>query len=127
MKNITTFKRYSLYAQKEFTVIQEELIEDILIPVVTEFIIGYTGVDFEAEGRDYPASYEAVAFRLITYHLEGEGADVVSEQMGNYRVQHGVDGIYPTNLLKGLSRRMRTPSARIRGRQPKGRGEYDQD
>lgn len=125
MKLITTFGRYRLAAQKEFTEIQKEYIEEILIPVVTEFIIGYTGVDFGAEGREFPASYEAVAHRLITYHLSGEQGDIVSEQMGSYRAQYGTDGIYPTKLLKGLSRRMRTPSSRIRGREPKGRCEYE--
>ena len=53
MKLITTFGRYRLATQK-FTEIQKEYIEEILIPVVTEFIIGYTGVDFGAEGREFP-------------------------------------------------------------------------
>ncbi|MGQ3736370.1 hypothetical protein [Bacillus sp. Fil] len=121
MEMITTFDRYAMSTQKEYTAMQKEYITDILIPVVTEFIIGYTGVDFEAEGREFPKSYEVVAFRLITYHLSGEGADVVSEQMGSYRVQYGPEGIYPKTLLTGLSRRMRTPSVRIRGRRPEGR------
>ncbi|NUC17779.1 hypothetical protein HUC00_12485 [Bacillus mycoides] len=115
MKLITTYDRYRLAAQKEFTDIQKEYIEEILIPVVTDFIIGYTGVDFEAEGKEFPISYEAVAHRLITYHLSGEQSDITSEQMGSYRAQYGTDGIYPTKLLKGLRKRMRTPSSRIRG------------
>ncbi|HDR7566323.1 TPA: hypothetical protein QCX51_003577 [Bacillus mycoides] len=117
MKLITTYDRYRLAAQKEFTDIQKEYIEEILIPVVTDFIIGYTGVDFEAEGKEFPISYEAVAHRLITYHLSGEQSDITSEQMGSYRAQYGTDGIYPTKLLKGLRKRMRTPSSRIRGRE----------
>ncbi|TBL15289.1 hypothetical protein EYB35_07365 [Bacillus paranthracis] len=120
MKMITTFERYRKSTGKEYTKDQQEYIEEILIPVVTEFIISYTGVDFEAEGREFPKSYEVVAFRLITYHLAGEGADVISEQMGSYRVQYGAEGIYPRTLLTGLSRRMRTPSVRIRGRRPEG-------
>lgn len=125
MKMITTFERFKMMTQKEYNESQQQLITEIIIPIVTEFIIGYTGVDFEAEGRDFPAAYESVATRLITYHLTSQDGDVVSESMGNYSVTYGQNGVYPEHLLKGLHRRMRTPSSRIRGRQPKGRGDYE--
>ncbi|PFK01378.1 hypothetical protein COI97_16055 [Bacillus cereus] len=127
MKLITTLDRTKTFlklndkedAERDF------LIEEILIPIVTEFVIGYTGVDFEKEGRSFPVAYEVVAFRLINYHLTVTDGDVISESMGNYSVTYGQNGMYPENLLKGLHRRMRTPSTRIRGRQPKGRGSYE--
>lgn len=74
-----------------------------LIPVVEEWIKGYTGDTFLTPEMKplYPSGYELIAIQLINHHLR-ESDGVKSEKLGDYSVTY--EHNYPTVLLSGLKK-----------------------
>jgi hypothetical protein len=84
---------------------QDERI-NALIPVVEDWIKGYTGDTFK-DSNDaplYPSGYDRIAINLIEYDLK-KSAGVASESLGSYSVSY--ESNYPPSLLKGLRQKVR--------------------
>jgi Phage gp6-like head-tail connector protein len=77
-----------------------------LIPLVEDWIKGYTGETFldENDAPLYPSGYERIAINLIEYDLK-KAAGIKSESLGSYSVSFEED--YPPSLIKGLRQKVR--------------------
>lgn len=98
---ITSIERYkSVTGMAVEDTSQDERI-GALIPLVEEWIKGYTGEIFPVvEGKTvYPAGYELTAIGLIEYNMNFR-AGKKSESLGSYSVSF--ENEYPERLIAGL-------------------------
>lgn len=72
-----------------------------LIPLVEEWISGYCNQTF---ADSYPAGYELIAIKMIEFNLNQKSGKT-SESLSRHSITFETD--YPSNITKGLRRRLK--------------------
>ena len=80
-----------------------------LIPLVEEWIAGYTNTNMPDENGEYPRGYKKVAIEMIGYDLNNIAKQgIKSESLSRYSVTFNTDSKdYPVAITKGLRRKLR--------------------
>lgn len=82
-----------------------------LIPQVEEWIEGYTNQDMPDKDGKYPRGYEKIAIKMIAYDLNNlPKQGIQSETLSRHSVTYASGASsrdYPTDVTKGLRRRLR--------------------
>ena len=86
---------------------KDEQIES-LIPLVEEWIKGYTNQPMPDDEGNYPEGYEKIAIEMIAYDLNRMAKQgIQSESLSRHSVTYAVSTDYPAHLTEGLRRRLR--------------------
>lgn len=82
-----------------------------LIPLVEEWIAGYTNQDMPDEDGKYPRGYEKIAIKMIAYDLNNlEKQGIQSETLSRHSITYASGASsrdYPVDVTKGLRRQLR--------------------
>lgn len=82
---------------------------DALIPLVEEWIKGYTNQVMPDKSGDYPIGYEKIAIEMIGYDLNNiANQGIKSETLSRHSITYASETRdYPVAITKGLRRRLR--------------------
>lgn len=84
---------------------------EVLIPLVENWIKGYTNQDMPDSEGNYPDGYEQIAIRMIAYDLNNIAKQgIQSEKLSRHSITYATSSSirdYPSDVIKGLRRRLR--------------------
>lgn len=104
---ITTVKE----VQKALNISDKAEQIEALIPLVEDWIKGYTNEDMPDKNGNYPEGYEQIAIRMIAYDLNNLAKQgIQSETLSRHSITFSsgaMSGGYPPELTRGLRRRLR--------------------
>lgn|SRR5690625_753878 len=82
-----------------------------LIPLVEDWIKGYTNQDMPDKDGKYPQGYKKIAIKMISYDLNNLAKQgIQSEKLSRHSISYAVGSLsrdYPIDVTKGLRRRLR--------------------
>lgn len=106
-KAITTVEK----VQKALNIDDKAEQIEVLIPLVENWIKGYTNQDMPDKNGEYPDGYEQIAIRMIAYDLNNLAKQgIQSETLSRHSITYATGGStrdYPSEVIKGLRRRLR--------------------
>ena len=79
-----------------------------LIPLVEEWIMGYTNQLIPDPEGNYPAGYKKIAIEMVAHDINTlKSKGISSESLSRHSISFNAVSDYPPTILRGLRRRVR--------------------